>query len=222
MWAIPPQQSAEFVCHMEDVLDVYHRPYDPRRPVVCLDETFHQLIAEVREPLPAKPGAVERYDCVYERRGVASVFLAFEPLAGCRYVTLTHQRRRVEWAQFVRDLLEGPYREAERVVLVMDQLNTHSAASLYEAFPPAMAQRLAARLEIHHTPKHGSWLNMAEIELSVLARDLPPRVGEFAAMEQHVAAWESRRNEARVKADWQFTTADARVKLRKLYPTVQE
>ncbi len=228
MWCIPPKQSAEFVYHMEDVLAVYHRPYDPKRPVVCLDETFKQLIGETREPLPPaprdgdKPGRVERYDSVYVRNGVASVFLAFEPLAGCRYVTLTHQRRRVEWAQFVRDLLEGPYREAERVVLVMDQLNTHSAASLYEAFPPAMAQRLAARLEIHHTPKHGSWLNMAEIELSVLARDLPPRVGEFAAMEQHVAAWESRRNEARVKADWQFTTADARVKLRKLYPTVQE
>jgi hypothetical protein len=222
MWAIPPKQSAEFVFHLEDVLAVYHRPPDPKRPVVCLDETFHQLIAEVRAPLAAKPGAVERYDCVYERKGVASVFLAFEPLAGWRHVELTAQRRRVEWAHFVRDLLDTRYQEAERVVLVMDQLNTHSAASLYEAFAPDVARRLATRLDIHHTPKHGSWLNMAEIELSVLARDLPARVGDFAAMQRHAAAWEKRRNGAGIKADWQFTAADARVRLRKLYPTVQE
>ena len=221
MWCIPPKQSAEFVYHMEDVLAVYQRPAHPQRPVVCLDETFRQLIGEVREPLPAQPGAVARYDSVYVRNGVASVFLAFEPLAGWRQVQITETRRRTDWAHFVEGLPEGRYREAERVVLIMDQLNTHSPASLYEAFAPGKAQRLADRLEIHYTPKHGSWLNMAEIELSVLARDLPERVGTRAALEQRVAAWEQRRNQAGVKADWQFTATKARVKLRKLYPTIE-
>ena len=221
MWCIPPKQSAEFVYHMEDVLEVYHRPYNAQRPVVNMDETFHQLIAEGREPLPGKPGQIERYDCVYERKGVASVFLAFEPLAGRRQVRLTERRRRIDWALFIENLLEERYRDAERLVLVMDQLNTHSAASLYEAFPPDKAKRLADRLEIHHTPKHGSWLNMAEIELSALARDLPERVGDRAAMDKHVAAWQQRRNQNAVKADWQFTTSDACIKLRKLYPTME-
>jgi DDE superfamily endonuclease len=222
MWCIPPKQSAEFVYHMEDVLDVYHRPYDPRRPVVCLDETFKQLIGEVREPLPPGPGRVERYDSVYVRNGVANLFLAFEPLAGRRDVEVTDTRTRRDWAHFVRGLVDGRYREAERVVLVMDQLNTHSLASLYEAFAPAEAQRVASRLEVHHTPKHGSWLNMAEIELSALGRDLPERVGERPALVEHVSAWEGRRNGDGVKAQWQFTTADARIKLRKLYPTIDE
>jgi hypothetical protein len=221
MWCIPPKASAEFVCDMEDVLNVYHRPYDPARPVVCLDETSKQLIGEVREPLPPAPGHVERYDSVYARNGVANLFLAFEPLAGWRHVEVTDTRTRSDWAHFVRDLVDGRYREAEAVVLVMDQLNTHSKASLYEAFPPEEAERLAARLELHHTPKHGSWLNMAEIELSALGRDLPERVGQRAALVGHVSAWEGRRNGEGVKADWQFTTADARVKLRKLYPTIQ-
>jgi transposase len=206
---------------MEDVLAVYQQPPDPQRPVVCLDETFQQLIGEVREPLPAQPGAVERYDNVYVRNGVASVFLAFEPLGGWRHVRITETRRRIDWAPFVESLLEGRYREAERVVLVMDPLNTHSPASLYEAFAPEKAQRLADRLEIHYTPKHGSWLNRAEIELSVLSRDLPERVGTRVALQQRVSAWEQRRNQAGVKADWQFTTAEARIKLRKLYPTVE-
>lgn len=205
---------------MEDVLAVYHRPYDPRRPVICMDETFKQLIGETREPLPAAPGRAERYDSVYVRNGVASLFLAFEPLAGWREVRVTETRKRVDWAHFIRDLLGGRYREAEKVVLVMDQLNTHSPASLYETFPAEEARRLAERLEVHHTPKHGSWLNMAEIELSALARDLPDRVGDRPALDRHVAAWKGRRNRAGVKADWQFTTADARTKLRKLYPTV--
>jgi hypothetical protein len=221
MWCIPPKQSAEFVYHMEDVLTVYQRPPDPQRPVVCLDETFRQLIGEVREPLPAQPGEIERYDNVYVRNGVASVFLAFEPLAGRRQVAVTDTRKRGDWAHFVRQLVDEQYQDAERIVLVMDQLNTHSLASFYEVFPPAEAQRLAGRLEIHHTPKHGSWLNMAEIELSALARDLPERVGSRAALEQRVSAWEQRRNRAGVKADWQFTTTDARIKLRKLYPTVE-
>jgi hypothetical protein len=220
MWCIPPKQSAEFVYHMEDVLEVYHRPYDPRFPVVGLDETFTQLIGETREPLPGRPGDVERYDSVYERNGVASEFMAFEPLAGWRHVEATGGRTRVDFARFVKGLLDGRYRDAERLVLVMDQLNTHGPASLYEAFTPAEAKRLADRLEIHHTPKHGSWLNVAEIELSAMARDLPERVGDRAALVRHLAAWERRRNDAAVKADWQFTTADARVKLRKLYPTV--
>jgi hypothetical protein len=222
MWCIPPKASAEFVCHMEDVLKVYHRPYDPRRPVVCLDETSKQLIGEAREPLPPAPGRVERYDSVYVRNGVSNLFLAFEPLAGWRHVGVTDTRARRDWAHFVRDLVDGRYRDADVVVLVMDQLNTHSVASLYEAFAPAEAERVAARLEVHHTPKHGSWLNMAEIELSALGRDLPERVGERAALVGHVSAWEGRRNGDGVKADWQFTTADARIKLRKLYPTVDD
>src|ERR671927_284240 len=162
--------EAEFVYHMEDVLEVYHCSYDPKRPVVCVDETFKQLIGETREPLPPRPGSVERYDHVYVRNGTASLFLACEPLQGWRHIEVTEHRRRTDWAGFIRLLLEGRYRDAEKVVLVMDQLNTHSPASLYEAFPPGEAKRLADRLEIHHTPKHGSWLNMAEIELSVLAR----------------------------------------------------
>jgi hypothetical protein len=222
MWGIPPKASVEFVHCMEDVLEVYHRPYDPRRPVVCMDETFKQLIGEVREPLPPAPGQVERYDSVYVRNAVASLFLAFEPLAGWREVQVTDSRKRGDWAHFIRDLVEGRYHEAEKVVLVMDQLNTHTPASLYEAFAPQGARRLAERLEVHHTPKHGSWLNMAEIELSALSRDLPERVGDRAAMVRHIDRWKARRNETGVRADWQFTTADARTKLRKLYPTIDE
>jgi hypothetical protein len=219
MWCIPPKQSAEFVYHMEDVLEVYRRPHDPRRPVVCLDETFTQLIGETRQPLPPAPGRVERYDCVYVRNGTASLFLAFEPLAGWRQVAVADGRKRSDWALFVRALVEGRHQDAERVVLVMDQLNTHTPASLYETFPPEEARRLADRIEIHHTPKHGSWLNMAEIEFSALARDLPERVGDRAALEQYVRAWEQARNQVEVTAHWRFTTADARIRLRKLYPT---
>jgi hypothetical protein len=222
MWRIPPKASAEFVACMEDVLEVYHRPRDRRRPVVCMDETFQQLVGEVREPLPPAPGRVERYDSVYVRNGVASLFLAFEPLAGWRQVAVTDTRRRGDWAHFIRDLLDGRYAGAEKVVLVMDQLNTHAVASLYEAFAPAEARRLAERLEVHYTPKHGSWLNMAEVELSASARDLPERVGDRATMARHVGAWAGRRNTAAVTADWQFTTADARIKLKKLYPTFDE
>ena len=221
MWCIPPKQSGEFVYHMEDVLDVYHRPYDKARPVVCLDETFKQLIGEVREPLPIVPGQVERYDSVYVRNGVASLFMAFEPLVGWRHVELSESRAAADWARVVKGLVDAPrYRDAEAIVLVMDQLNTHGPWSPYEAFPPGEAKRIADKLEVHYTPKHGSWLNTCEIELSVMTRDLPERVGDRAAFERHLAAWEARRNGAAVKADWQFTTADARVRLRKLYPTV--
>lgn len=223
MWCIPPKQSAEFVFHMEDVLEVYRRPYDAKRPVVCLDETFKQLIAESREPLPARPGTAARYDHVYIRKGVVSLFVASEPLAGWRHVAVTESRRRTDWANFVRDLLENQYPEAERVVLIMDQLNTHSPASFYEAFPPAEAKRLAERLEIHYTPKHGSWLNMAEIELSALTKQcLSRRIAQKATLERHVQSWEQARNAAVARIDWQFTTDTARIKLRSLYPSVQQ
>ena len=207
---------------MEDVLEVYCRPFDPKRPVVCLDETFKQLVGETREPLPARPGAVERYNHVYVRNGVASLFLACEPLAGWRHVAVTEHRRRGDWAHFVRGLLDGRYREAERVVLVMDQLNTHSLASLYEAFPPEEAKRLAARVELHHTPKHGPWLNMAEVEFSALGRQcLARRVAQHATLRRPVAQWEDRRNAAQAEVTWHLTTNQARAKLRSLYPSVE-
>ena len=205
---------------MEDVLEVYHRPYDETRPVICLDEASKQLVGEVVEPIPAAPGQPERYDYEYVRNGTANLFMISEPHAGWRHVEVTDRRTAVDFAEVVRALVEEVYPEAEKGVLVMDNLNTHKLASLYEAFPPEQARRIAERLEIHHTPKHGSWLNMAEIELSALARDLPDRIGDRAALGRHVAAWKGRRNRAGVKADWQFTTADARTKLRKLYPTV--
>lgn len=221
MWCIPPKQSAEFVYHLEDVLEVYKRPYDRRRPVVCMDETFKQLIGQTREPLPLRPGSVERFDHVYVRNGTASLFVAFEPLGNWRTVRVTDQRRRLEWAEFIRTLLNGRYRRAEKVVLVMDQLNTHSAASLYEAFPPAEAKRLADRLEIHHTPKHGSWLNMAETELSILERQcLSRRIAARNKLDEEIQRWTERRNREKATVRWQFTTADARIKLRRLYPSI--
>lgn len=208
---------------MEDVLDVYHRPYDPERPVVCLDECSKQLIGEVREPLPPKPGQVAKYDSEYERKGTANVFMAVEPLAGKRTVRVTDRRTRVDWAQFVRLLLITMYPEAAKVVLVMDNLNTHRIASLYEAFDPKTARSLAERLEIHYTPKHGSWLNMAETELSVLSRQcLDRRIDSKEHMEQEIAAWEDRRNEAYTRINWRFTTADARIKLKRLYPSFEK
>lgn len=208
---------------MEDVLEVYCRPYDPRRPVVCLDETFKQLIGQTREPLPARPGSAERYDHVYVRNGVASLFLACEPLAGWRHVAATEHRRRTEWAHFVRDLLEGRYRDAERLVLVMDQLNTHSLASFYEAFLPEEAKRLAERIELHHTPKHGSWLNIAEIELSALGRQcLARRIARHDTLRHQVALWEEQRNRAQAKVNWHFTTDQARTKLHSLYPSFDQ
>lgn len=223
MWCIPPKQSAEFVYHMEDVLEVYKRPYNPKRPVVCMDETIKQLIGETREPLPPRPGSLERFDHVYVRNGVASLFLAFEPLKAWRTVAVTDRRRRLEWAEFIRSLLTGRYRRAEKLVLVMDQLNTHSAASLYEAFPPATAKRLADRLEIHHTPKHGSWLNMAEIELSALGREcLDRRIAQRATLAREIEHWLTARNRHKTSVKWQFTTAEARIKLRRLYPSLHD
>jgi hypothetical protein len=208
---------------MEDVLEVYRRPYDPRRPVVCLDETFKQLLGETRAPLPTRPGAVARYDHVYTRNGVASLFLACEPLVGWRHVAVTEHRRRSEWAHFVRDLVCGRYREVDRLLLVMDQLNTHSLASLYEAFPPEAAKHLAERIELHHTPKHGSWLNMAEIEFSALARQcLARRIASHETLRGSVLRWEEQRNAAQPKVAWHLTNHHARAKLRSLYPSLEE
>ncbi len=207
---------------MEDVLAVYERPYDPARPVVCLDETSRQLLADARPSAPPAPGQPARHDPEYVRGGVANLFLLSEPLRGWRHVRVSQQRTRLDFACCVRDLVDLHYPEAERIVLVMDQLNTHSPASLYAAFPPAEARRLADRLEIHHTPKHGSWLNIAEIELAVLERQcLRRRIPDRAALEREVAAWAARRNAAGAAVDWQFTTADARTKLRRLYPTFE-
>jgi hypothetical protein len=207
---------------MEDVLEVYHRPHDPTRPVVCMDECSKQLIAEVRDPLPSRPGDVAKYDSEYERRGTANIFMAVEPLAGKRTVQVTDQRTRTDWALFIRYLLLTVYPEAAVVVLVMDNLNTHGIASLYEAFDPATALALAARLEIHYTPKHGSWLNMAETELSVLSRQcLDRRIDNKEFLTQEVATWETNRNQACTKIDWRFTTDDARIKLKRLYPSYQ-
>lgn len=207
---------------MEDVLEVYHRPYDPQRPVVCMDECSKQLIGEVREPLPPKPGQVAKYDSEYERKGTANVFMAVEPLAGKRTTQVTERRTRVDWARFVQMLLTTIYLQAEKVVLVMDNLNTHGSASLYEAFVPEVARALAARLEIHYTPKHGSWLNMAETELSILSRQcLDRRLDDRDLMAGEVAAWEAARNAAEARIDWQFKTADARIKLKRLYPSFE-
>jgi len=217
---LPESPSAEFVAAMEDVLEVYHRPYDAQRPVVCMDECSKQLIAEVREPLPPKPGSVAKQDSEYERRGTANVFMAVEPLAGQRTTQVTERRTRVDWARFVQLLLMTVYPLAEKVVLVMDNLNTHGIASLYEAFAPEVALALAARLEIHYTPKHGSWLNMAETELSVLSRQcLDRRIDDRDLMACEVAVWQTDRNTANARINWQFKTADARIKLKRLYPS---
>jgi hypothetical protein len=205
---------------MEDVLDVYCRPYDPRFPQVCMDETSKQLLGDVRPSEPVIPGHPAHIDNEYARLGTANLFLFCEPLRGWRQVRVTERRTRVDWAQAIRELVDVHYPEAERIVLVMDNLNTHTPASLYEAFSPGEAKRLADKLEIHPTPKHGSWLNMAEIELSVLARQcLDRRIGTIATLKQEVAAWNTDRNASQRGVDWRFTTADARLKLQRLYPS---
>jgi hypothetical protein len=207
---------------MEDVLAVYTRPYDPRRPQVCLDETSRQLLAEVTPPRPAAPGRPAREDYEYQRQGVCNVFLVCEPLRGWRHVTVSARRTRIDWAHCIKDLVDVCYPDAEQVVLVQDNLNTHTPASLYEAFEPAEAKRLADRLELHYTPKHGSWLNMAEIELSVLSEQcLDRRLAGRATLERELAAWQAARNGAARGVDWRFTTEDARIKLKHLYPAIQ-
>jgi hypothetical protein len=221
-WCIPPEHDAEFVWRMEDVLEVYTRAYDPRRPQVCLDETSRQLLAQVTPPRPPAPGQPAREDSEYERRGVCNAFLVCEPLRGWRDVTVSQRRTRIDWAHCVKDLVDVHYPDAEQIVLVQDNLNTHTPASLYEAFEPAEAKRLADRLELHYTPKHGSWLNMAEIELSVLAEQcLDRRLADQATLQREIAAWQAARNASGRGVDWRFTTADARIKLRHLYPAIQ-
>lgn len=217
-WCVP-SHSCEFVAAMEDVLEVYARPYDPARPVICVDESSRQLVAHSREPLPAAPGRPARQDYEYVRNGVADVFMVFEPLACERRVRVTPTRARRDFAETLRFISDEMRPGAERIVLVMDNLNTHTMGSLYEAFEPAEARRLAERFEVHHTPKHGSWLDMAEVEIGVLMRHgLPGRVATMEEMESRCAAWEADRNERKRTVDWQFTTEDARVKLKHLYP----
>jgi len=206
---------------MEDVLAVYTRPYDPRRPQLCLDEASKQLLSDVRPPLPGRPGSVAKPDSEYARRGTAALFMICEPLAGRRHVRVRARRTAGDWAHIIKEVVDDLYPTTERIVLVMDQLNTHSVASLYEAFPPAEARRLASKLEIHYTPKHGSWLNMAELELSVLARQcLDDRVADQPALARATAAWERARNRRRSTVNWRFTTTDARIKLKHLYPSL--
>ena len=205
---------------MEDVLDVYERPYDARVPVVCMDETSKQLIGETRTPVPMQPGQAQRYDYEYVRNGVANLFLFVEPLRGWRHIEVTERRTREDWARTMRWLLDEVYPEAERVVVVLDNLNTHVGGALYETFPPEEAHRLLARLELHYTPKHGSWLNMAEIEFSVLGRQcLNRRIPDSTILMREVAAWETERNHRQTTISWRFTTADARIKLKRLYPS---
>jgi DDE superfamily endonuclease len=207
---------------MEDVLEVYTRPYDPRHPQVCLDETSRQLLGEITPPMPVAAGRPAREDYEYQRRGVCNVFVVCEPLRGWRHVTVSERRTRIDWAHCIKELVDLHYPDAERIVLVQDNLNTHTPASLYEAFEPAEARRLADRLELHYTPKHGSWLNMAEIELAVLAGQcLDRRLADRATLQREVAAWEAARNSTGRGVDWRFTTEDARIKLKHLYPVIQ-
>jgi hypothetical protein len=218
---IPAQASGEFVARLEDVLEVYHRPFDERRPLVCLDEVPVQLVGETRTPLPAAPGRLERFDYEYVRNGTANLFMTFEPLLGWRAVEATERRTAKDLAEVLRWLVEDLHAEAKKVVLVTDNLNTHTPACLYEAFAPARARAIAARLEWHYTPKHGSWLNMAEIELAALSKQcLGRRIGSLGELRTEVAAWEGERNERMVEAKWQFTTAKARIKLHRLYPSL--
>lgn len=206
---------------MEEVLSIYTQPYDAERPVVCLDESSKQLIGEVRKPLPPEPGQPERFDSEYARNGVANLFIAFEPLVGQRLVEVTDQRTRIDFAHFVKKLVDEHYPTAKTIVLVMDNLNTHDKTSLYEAFEPAEAKRLADKLEIHYTPKHGSWLNMAEIEFSHLSRQcLDRRIESKEILQQEITAWMAERNQQKASMQWRFTVEDARIKLKRLYPLV--
>jgi DDE superfamily endonuclease len=224
MWCIPPGQDAAFVCRMEQVLGVYRRPYDPRRPVVCMDEQPKQLTSEARRPLPPAPGRPARVDYEYVREGTCTVWMFVEPLGGWRDVRVTATRTALDWAHQVRGLVDDPrYAEAERITLVCDNLVTHDLASLYKAFEPTEALRLARKLELVPTPKHGSWLNIAESELGVLTRQsLDRRIAVQGVVEAEAGAWRARRNAKQVGVEWHFTTEDARIKLRHLYPKIRE
>jgi len=206
---------------MEDILEVYTRAYDPKRPQVCMDETSKQLLADLQEPIPAQPGQPQRVDYEYKREGVADLFMFFETLTGKRYVKVTDQRTRKDWALAMQELSDDIYPQAEKIVIALDNLNTHTPAAFYETFEPDEARRLTNRFEFHYTPKHGSWLNMAEIELGVLIRQcLNRRIAEKITLESEVKAWQDDRNAKVVKVDWRFTAADARIKLKQLYPVI--
>jgi hypothetical protein len=217
---IPPQADAGFVAAMEDVLDVYQRPHDPGRPVVCIDETTKQLLKETRQPVTMQKGRPQRVDYEYERNGTASIFMIFAPLEGRRDALVTERHTAIDYAHALKHVADEMFPHAEKIVLVQDNLNTHKPASLYQAFAPREARRLNERFEWHYTPKHGSWLDMAESELSVLSSQcLERRIGDLESLRGEVAAWAADRNKNQAKADWQFTTDDARVKLKALYPT---
>jgi hypothetical protein len=206
---------------MEDVLEVYRRPYDPDVPLICMDETNKRLTKETRRPLPVKPGLPARYDCEYERNGVCNLFMFYEPFGGKRYISVTERRTKSDWAYQIKDLPDTHYSTAKKVILVMDNLNTHAAASLYEVFSPELARRLIDRLEIHYTPKHGSWLNIAEMELRVLAGQcLKRRIPDKEALEHQIAHWQKQRNVRHARVNWRFSTDNARIKLKRLYPTL--
>jgi len=206
---------------MEDVLDVYKRAYDEKRPVICMDESSKQLTKETRVSIPASPRRSERYDTEYERNGTCNIFINFEPLKGKRKFKITDHRKKTDWAHFIKELVDEDYPKAEKIILVMDNLNTHAGSSLYETFIPAEAKRILDKLEIHYTPKHGSWLNMAEIEFSHLSRQcLDRRIPDKETFIRETSAWSKKRNEEGLAFDWQFTTADARIKLKKLYPVL--
>ena len=216
---IPPDKDAEFVAAMEDVLDVYHRSYDKNKPVICMDEQPIQIVKATREALPCEPSKPMRYDYEYKRMGTACAFMFSEPLAAKRHVYVRKTRTAIDWAQEMKHLLDYHYPEAEKVVIVMDNLNTHKISSFYKAFPPEEAKRLIDRLEIHHTPKHGSWLNIAEIELSVMTRQaLDQFFEDIQALKKHIKSWVEIRNREASKVNWQFSTQDARNKLKRLYP----
>jgi hypothetical protein len=222
MWCIPPDSDAEFVCAMENVLEVYKRPYDPERPVVCFDEKSKQLVGEVAVPIPPAPGRVECHDYEYVRNGTANLFMLVEPLRGWRHVDVTSRRTKLDFARQMKDLADVHYPKAQLITLVMDNLNTHRLSCLYEAFPPVEARRIIDRIEVVHTPKHGSWLNMAECELSVLEKQcLGERIGDEPALRKGVSIWNTDRNTRSKKIIWQFKTPDARIKLRRLYPLIQ-
>jgi DDE superfamily endonuclease len=207
---------------MEEVLEVYTRSYDETHPLICMDEGCKQQVEEVRAPLSVKPGEPEKYDSEYQRNGVSHLFMFFEPLNGQRFVNVTEKRTAVDWAYQIRELTEVRYPHAKRITLVMDNLNTHIGASLYKAFQPQKARRILDKLDIHYTPKHGSWLNMAEIELSVLSRQcLDRRIPDQQFLEREVKAWEEKRNASPAPVDWRFTTENARIKLKRLYPTLE-
>jgi transposase/predicted DNA-binding protein len=220
-FCIPPEANEEFVHNMEDVLDVYHRPYDPRFPQICMDEGSKQLLGEKREPIPMEPGKPKREDYEYEREGVYDIFGACEPLTGKYFFEVTSSRTKKDWAYFMRDLIDNHYKDAEKLILVMDNLNTHGPGSFYKVFEAAEARRLTQKLEIHYTPTHGSWLNIAEIALSILARQcLSERIKTIEKVKEKVTAWQDKRNQAHITVNWRFTNAEARIKLKRLYPVM--